>query len=318
MKGLYFLEEAKEKITSISTQMSIVALLIASTLNPVEADEIDIELPNTLIEKSIIEVNTDKVIMDYDTIIKEKKDGIYNTGLGEVALIFSLQNKDLFLQNLKMTYGLEDTSEVEYALRPQVSGGSPEIRFMRIAYGDKENPSYIKLVKYDQGAENGNHIDEYNSIQYKNMKNGFSRYDSLNKNLEEFIMYHEIYHSPQIMWNKKMSLSEFFADYSAILTIGLNNDMNYEEVKKMLSQNRQKRKSDALQQGDNDHFSEKLYNLNTFKKIIPNEEEFNDLKDKYKKALKESDKPLMEIAKFVSKKMNKYSDESINTKKLIY
>ncbi len=295
--------EISKKIT-MSLKMTAAALLVANSLNvnACQNDNHEFELPaNASVVQEIKKDNN--FVKDYHSFVKEKQNGIHKTGFGDVAFVFSLQNQEMLLDNLKSTYGIKDTSIVQMAIAPRSDKNQPEIHFMRIPYGEGQ---YIKIIKYDEGNENGNEREEEISENFEKFKDGFSYYESLEKNFEDFVVLHELFHSPEFIWKKESNVREFFADYGSILTIGINKDLPYEDVKEMLQENRKKRERFYDQTMSTSHFSIELFNWDRYKKIIPSEEEYKKLKQDYKEYSKNSDTPYNFIANYVAERMNPF------------
>lgn len=314
MSKIIILEEFTKKVT-MSLKMSVAALMVANSLN-VNACQNEIhnfELPsNATIVQEVKKENS--FIQDYKSFVKEKQNGIHNTGFGEVAFVFSLQNQQMLLDNLKSTYGINDTSIVQMAIAPRSDKKQPEIHFMRIPYGEGQ---YIKIIKYDEGNEHGNEREEEIFENYERFKDSFSYYESLENHFEDFVILHELFHSPEFIWQKESNVREFFADYGAILTVGINKDLPYDEVREMLEDNRKKRERFYDKTRSTSHFSTDLFNWDRYKKIMPSEEEYAKLKQDYKEYAKDSNTPYNFIANYVAERMNPFiKDESqkINTK----
>lgn len=255
--------EISKKIT-MSLKLTAAALLVANSLNvnACQNDTHTFELPtNASIVQGIKKDNN--FIKDYHTFVSEKQNGIHNTGFGDVAFVFSLQNQEMLLNNLRSTYGIEDTSIVEMAIAPRNEKKEIAIYFIRIPYGDGQ---YLKIIKYDEGNEYGNQKEKDNFKYYNKFKDGFSYYETLDKHFEDFVILHELFHSPEFIWKKETSVKEFFSDYGAILTVGINKDLPYEEVQEMLNENRQKRERFYNKTRSTDHFSIELFNWDRYKK----------------------------------------------------
>lgn len=302
---ILIIEDFKNKL-SMSLKMTTAALLIANSLNVLAHQENtnNLEMPE---QSNLIEIHKKQTIInDYKTFIQEKQNGIHNTGFGEVTFVFSLQNQEMLLKNLKHTYGISDTAPVEYAISPQSGKKQPEIHFMRVSYGENK---YLKIIKYDQGFESGSDTDKKNFEDYEKFKDGFSHYETLEKNFEDFVVIHELFHSPEFIWSKLSTVREFFADYGSILTVGINKDLSYNEVNEMLLENRIKRKRYFEKTKQNSHYSEELFEWHIYKKIIPTEEEYKKLKEDYKKYEKNADTPYNFIANYVAERMNPFIED---------
>ncbi len=300
---IIIIEEFYKKMT-MSLKMTAAALLVTNSLNVnAQKSEInDFELPtNANIVQETKKYNN--FIKDYHTFVSEKQNGVHNTGFGEVTFVFSLQNQEMLLNNLKSTYGIKDTSIIQMAIAPRSDKKQPEIHFMRIPYGEGQ---YLKIIKYDEGNEHGNEREEELAENFEKFKDGFSYYESLDKHFEDFVVLHELFHSPEFIWKKESSVREFFADYGSILTIGINKELPYEEVREMLEENRQKRERFYDKTRSTSHFSIELFNWDRYKKIIPSEEEYNKLKQDYKEYSKNSDTPYNFIANYVAERMNPF------------
>lgn len=306
--------EISKKIT-MSLKMTAAALLVANSLNvnACQNDNHAFELPsNASVVQEIKKDNN--FVKDYHSFVKEKQNGIHKTGFGDVTFVFSLQNQEMLLDNLKSTYGIKDTSMVQMAIALRSDKNLPQIHFMRIPYGEGQ---YIKIIKYDEGNEHGNQKEKDNFKYYNKFKDGFSYHQTLNKNFEDFVMLHELFHSPEFIWKKETSIKEFFADYGAILTIGINKDLPYSDVRDMLEENRKKKQMFYKNTMISSHFSSELFNWVRYKKIIPSEEDYAKLKQDYKEYSKDSNTPYNFIANYVAERMNPFiKDESqkINTK----
>lgn len=302
---MLIIEDFKSNL-SMSLKMTTAALLIANSLNVLAHQENtnNLEMPE---QSNVIEIHKKQTIInDYKTFVQEKQSGIHNTGFGEVTFVFSLQNQEMLLQNLKNIYGISDMDQVEYAISPQSGKKQPEIHFMRVSYSEDK---YLKIIKYDQGLESGSDIDKKHFEDYEKFKDGFSHYETLEKNFEDFVVLHELFHSPEFIWSKLSTVREFFADYGSILTVGINKDLSYKDVNEMLLENRVKRKRYVDKTKQSSHYSEELFEWDRYKKIIPTEEEYKKLKEDYKKYEKTAETPYNFIANYVAERMNPFIED---------
>lgn len=306
--------EISKKIT-MSLKMTAAALLVANSLNvnACQNDNHEFELPaNASVVQEIKKDNN--FVKDYHSFVKEKQNGIHKTGFGDISFVFSYQNQQMLLDNIKSTYGINDTSIVEMAIAPRNEKKEIAIYFIRIPYGDGQ---YLKIIKYDEGNEYGNQKEKDNFKYYNKFKDGFSYYETLDKHFEDFVVLHELFHSPEFIWKKETSVKEFFSDYGAILTVGINKDLPYSDVRDMLEENRQKRERFYEKTKSTSHFSPDLFNWERYKKIMPSEEEYAKLKQDYKEYSKNSNTPYNFIANYVAERMNpfiKEESQKINTK----
>lgn len=298
--------DRKKLLTKITGIFLATTLLLNPSISM--AKDINFENPETI--KNVV-LKRENNIYNYSDFVKNKKSGIHNTEFGDIAFYFNDVNKQDFIDELLSKYNISDDSNVKHAFTRMSSKNQPEIFFMKIRYFEEGEEKILKLIKFETGSDFGDEIDIENKKNFESFKKRYRSFKMLHENFEEFVLLHEIFHAPEFIWKERTSVQEFFSDISSVMTIGIEKNLNYNEVIKMANEIRRKRERDLSIYNSHDHYNSDLYSYDVFKKILPSEKDFYKLKLEYESE-KNKNKHLSVIADFLTEQINSHSKIKIN------
>ncbi len=304
--------KTKAKIISLAVLMGL-SLSACQSTSSVEYNFKETNQIEQVVEKKNIENAFD--IKEQVSFIKERKNGFYDTGFGEVGFYFDNKDSASFLEEIKEKYDIDDLTTIEYAISPRSEQKQPEIHFMRIPYG-KEG-KFLKIIKFDTGNAEGNEIDLKNFEDYNRFKGSWSNFDIAHDNFEEFVLMHELFHAPEYIWEKSTNLREFFADMGSVLSISLEKDFTYKKMRDFANEIRIKRGRDLSIYRLGSHYNEDLFTYDTFKNILPTENEFKEMARVYKSKKINDGSELNLISDFLITKINNVDKIVKNNQQII-